>query len=205
MTTILLIEDNASLRRNIAEMLTLEDYHVLCAANGADGLRQLRAEKADLILCDIMMPGMDGYEVLAQIRADAAMVSLPFIFLTSKGEMPDLRLGMSLGADDYLPKPVARDELLKAVRTRLERHSQQSAFVPNFDSAVPLEKLGISAREAEVLLWMAQGKSNSDIATLCGISTGTVKKHANHIFDKLGVESRASATLRALEILAAKS
>ena len=71
--------------------------------------------------------------------------------------MPDLRLGMSLGADDYLPKPVARDELLKAVRTRLERHSQQSAFVPNFDSAVPLEKLGISAREAEVLLWMAQG------------------------------------------------
>ena len=77
--------------------------------------------------------------------------------------------------------------------------------MPNFDSAAPLEKLGISAREAEVLLWMAQGKSNGDIATLCGISTGTVKKHANHIFDKLGVESRASATLRALEILAAKS
>ena len=76
MTTILLIEDNVSLRRNLAEMLTLEGDRVLCAANGAEGLRQLRAEKMDLILCDIMMPGMDGYEVLAQIRADAAMVSL---------------------------------------------------------------------------------------------------------------------------------
>lgn len=201
MTTILLIEDNASLRRNIAQILSLEGYRVLTATDGDEGLRLLPEEQPDLIVCDIMLPGMDGYEVLAQVRANAATASLPFIFLTAKGEMHDLRLGMSLGADDYLPKPVERTDLLDAVRTRLLRHAQKRAFVPRFDDARPLEKLGISSREAEVLLWMAQGKSNGDIATLCGISLGTVKKHTNHIFEKLGVEGRGAAMLRALETL----
>ncbi len=204
MTTILLIEDNTSLRRNLAEILTLEGYRVLTAAEGQSGLQQARDEKPDLILCDIMMPGVDGYEVLTQVRAHASTASLPLIFLTAKGDMPDLRLGMSLGADDYLPKPVSRVDLLEAVRVRLQRHSQQRAFTPSFDSAAPLEKLGISPREAEILLWMAQGKSNSDIAVLCDISIGTVKKHANHIFEKLGVEGRTSATLRAVEALLEK-
>ena len=201
MTTILLIEDNASLRRNIAQILTIEGYRVLAAVNGAAGLELLRAERPDLILCDIMMPEMGGYEVLSRVRAEPATASLPFIFLTAKGDMPDLRLGMSLGADDYLPKPVESTDLLDAVRARLERRSQQRAFVPRFESAAPLQKLGISPREAEVLLWMAQGKSNADIATICGISLGTVKKHTNRIFEKLGVEGRTSATLRALEVL----
>lgn len=201
MTTILLIEDNATLRRNVAQMLTLEGYGVETAADGTTGLALARERRPDLILCDILMPGMSGHEVLAHLRADTVTAAVPFIFLTAKGDMQDLRAGMSLGADDYLPKPVTRNILLEAVRTRLQRHSQQSAFIPRFDSAKPLEKLGISPREAEVLLWIAQGKSNGDIATICDISLGTVKKHANHIFDKLGVESRSSATVRAIEVL----
>lgn len=203
MSTILLIEDNASMRRNIAEMLGFEGFRVLAAADGSTGIRLMRQERPDLVLCDILMPGMGGYEVLAQVRNDPALSSLPFIFVTAKGQMPDLRLGMSLGADDYLAKPVSGAELLRAVRARLQRATQQrQPFAPRFDDARPLEKLGISAREAEILLWMAQGKSNADIATLCGISVGTVKKHANHIFGKIGVEGRTSATLRALEVLA---
>jgi DNA-binding NarL/FixJ family response regulator len=202
MTTILLIEDNEHLRRNIAQILTIEGYRVLSAAHGAEAVEQWRETKPDLILCDIMMPGLSGYEVLAQVRADPALASVPFIFLTAKGDMPDLRLGMSLGADDYLAKPVESPDLLKAIRARLERHAQQQTFVPCFESATPLEKLGLSPREAEVLLWMAQGKANGDIATICGISVGTVKKHTNHIFEKLGVEGRTSAMLRALETLA---
>jgi DNA-binding NarL/FixJ family response regulator len=201
MTTILLIEDNASLRRNIAQILTIEGYRVLAASAGVAGLELLHAQKPDLILCDIMMPQMGGYEVLARVRADAATASLPFIFLTAKGDMPDLRHGMTLGADDYLPKPVAAIDLLDAVRARLERNAQQRTFAPRFESAVPLEKLGISPREAEVLLWMAQGKSNGDIAAICNITLGTVKKHTHHIFNKLGVEGRTAATLLALEVL----
>ena len=203
MTTLLLIEDNASMRRNIAQILDIEGYRVLTANDGMEGMKLMRTERPDLVLCDIMMPGMGGYDVLAQVRADAALASLPFIFLTAKGEMPDLRLGMSLGADDYLAKPVSSADLLNAVRARLQRATQQrQIFALRFDDARPLEKLGISAREAEILLWMAQGKSNADIATLCGISVGTVKKHANHIFEKIGVEGRTSATVRALEVLA---
>jgi DNA-binding NarL/FixJ family response regulator len=201
MATILLIEDNASMRRNIAQILMIEGYHTLSAADGVSGLQMLREHRPDLILCDIMMPDMDGYEVLKQLRSDATLASLPFIFLTAKGTMPDLRMGMALGADDYLPKPIASGDLLAAIRTRLKRHTQQRTLVLRFDDATPLEKLGISPREAEILLWMAQGKSNEDIGTLCDISIGTVKKHANHIYEKLGVEGRTSATLRALEIL----
>lgn len=204
MTTILLIEDNASLRRNIAQILTIEGCRVLTAADGVAGLERLREQTPDLILCDIMMPQMGGYEVLSRVRAEPSTASLPFIFLTAKGDMPDLRLGMSLGADDYLPKPVESADLLTAIRARLERHSQQRTFAPRFESAAPLEELGISPREAEVLLWMAQGKSNGDIATICGISLGTVKKHTTRIFEKLGVEGRTSAMLRAIEVLSEK-
>ncbi len=202
MTTILLIEDHAPLRENLCELLTLEGFHVLAAADGRTGLQLASQHHPTLILCDIMLPGMDGYEVLTRLRADATMKAAPFIFLTAKGTPPDIRAGMNLGADDYLPKPVSRIDLLKAVRTRLERAKQQQRFQPNFDDPKPLEKLGISPREAEVLLWVAQGKGNHEVAEILGLSVATVKKHTIHIFEKLGVESRTAATLRAVEALA---
>jgi DNA-binding NarL/FixJ family response regulator len=206
MTTILLIEDNAPLRKNLREMLSLEGYEVFAAGDGREGLRLAREQKPSLILCDIMLPSMDGWEILASLRSDPGTAALPFIFLTAKGELPDIRSGMNLGADDYLTKPVARADLLNAIRTRLERHAQQSTpFVPRFESSLPLEKLGLSPREAEVLLWVAQGKGNQDIAAILGLSPATVKKHTMHIFDKLGVETRAAAMLRALESLAGGS
>ncbi|MBM3840772.1 MAG: response regulator transcription factor [Verrucomicrobia bacterium] len=111
----------------------------------------------------------------------------------------------------YLTKPVAKDDLLAAIRVRLARAAQQATpeFKPNFASAKPLEKeLGLTPRVAETLLWLAQGKTNSDIATILGNSESTVKKHVLEIFAKLGVETRTAASLRALEVLsspAAKS
>ncbi len=203
MTTILLIEDHAPLRENLRELLALEGFHVLVADSGRAGLQLAAQHHPALVLCDIMMPGMDGYAVLERLRADATTKAVPFIFLTAKGTPPDIRAGMNLGADDYLPKPVSRNDLLKAVRTRLERAKQQhQRFAPNFEDPKPLEKLGISPREAEVLLWVAQGKGNHEIAEILGLSVATVKKHTIHIFEKLGVESRTAATLRAVEVLA---
>lgn len=201
MPALLLIEDHAPLRRNLEEILTLEGHSVTTAATGPEGLRLAREHRPDLVICDIMLPGMNGLEILAALRADAATVAMPFIFLTAKGEAPDIRAGMKLGADDYLPKPVSRADLLDAIRTRLQRAGQQRTFAPCFDSPAPLEVLGLSPREAEVLLWMAQGKGNSEIAIIIGCSPATVKKHAIHIFEKLGVEGRPSATLCALEVL----
>ncbi len=202
MITILLIEDHMPLRENLREMLTLEGYEVFAAENGREGLKLATQHQPALVLCDIMMPGMDGYAVLERLRADATTKAVPFIFLTAKGTPPDIRAGMNLGADDYLPKPVSRADLLKAVRSRLERAKQQQHFAPRFDDSKPLEKLGISPREAEVLLWVAQGKGNHEIAAILDLSVATVKKHTIHIFEKLGVESRSAAMLRAIEVLA---
>jgi DNA-binding NarL/FixJ family response regulator len=122
---------------------------------------------------------------------------------------------MNLGADDYLTKPVARTDLLASVKVRLERRNAHEAelesakssagFNPNFESPKPLESLGLTPREAEVLLWVAQGKSNGDIAILLGMAEKTVKKHMGSIFDKLGLEGRNAATVRALEVLSAPS
>ncbi|HEX7652414.1 MAG TPA: LuxR C-terminal-related transcriptional regulator, partial [Verrucomicrobiae bacterium] len=109
----------------------------------------------------------------------------------------------NLGADDYLVKPVKVDDLLEAIAARLERAQQNAGFSADYSSAVPLEKLGISPREAEILLWVAQGKSNYDVGVILNISAATVKKHLEKIYAKLGVESRNAAAVRALEVLAA--
>jgi DNA-binding NarL/FixJ family response regulator len=182
----------------------LEKFRPLAAENGRVGLDLAKREVPDLILCDVMMPELDGHSVLQALREDPRTVGIPFIFLTAKGEKTDIRSGMNLGADDYLTKPVAKADLLTAVRARLERAAQQAKpeFKPNFDSAKPLEdQLGLTPRVAETLLWIAQGKTNGEIATILGISESTVKKHVLEIFEKLGVETRTAASLQALEVL----
>ncbi|HPU55974.1 MAG TPA: response regulator, partial [Verrucomicrobiota bacterium] len=168
MKKILVIEDEPEMRRNLATILRMEHFHPLSAENGRVGVELARKEKPDVILCDVMMPELDGYGVIAELRANPATAAIPFIFLTAKGEKPDVRAGMNLGADDYLTKPVTKADLLAAIRSRLERAAQQAAeFKPNFESAKPLEEaLGLSPRVAEVLLWMTQGKTNSEIATI---------------------------------------
>src|SRR6185436_20175514 len=110
---------------------------------------------------------------------------------------------MDLGADDYLTKPVANADLVRAIEARLRRSEQQAKreFKPDFSSTVPLLKLGLTARATETLLWLAQGKTNPDIAMILGITESTVKKHVQEIFEKLGVETRGAATVRALEVL----
>jgi len=204
MKKILVIEDEPEMLRNLTTILRFEKFEPVGAENGQVGLELARKEKPDLILCDVMMPELDGYGVISALRLDAATVAIPFIFLTAKGEKPDIRAGMNLGADDYLTKPVPKADLLAAIRSRLERAAQQSRpeFKPNFDSSKPLETgLGLTPRVAEVLLWLAQGKTNSEIAMILGNSESTVKKHVLEIFEKLSVETRGAAALRALEVL----
>ena len=209
---ILLIEDQAPMRRNLALMLELEGYEVLTAENGRRGVEQAMAHRPDLVLCDVMMPELDGFGVVQTLRDHPATATVPFVFLTARGERGDVRLGMNFGADDYLTKPVIRDDLLAAVEARLARAGavrQQLAaaaagggFKPDYSSSEPLQRiLNLTPREAEVLLWVAQGKSNADIGVILGMSEKTVKQHLGSVFQKLGVEGRNAATLRALEVL----
>jgi PAS domain S-box-containing protein len=205
MKTILVIEDEPEMRRNLVTILQLEGFRPLAADNGRRGVELARTEAPDLVLCDVMMPQLDGYGVLAELHNDPSTMNIPFVFLTARGEKADVRGGMNLGADDYLTKPVDKNDLLKAINTRLARAEQlaRREFQPNFDSPAPLAILGLTPRVAEVLLWVAQGKTNGDIATILGISESTVKKHLLEIFAQLGVETRSAATRRALEILSA--
>jgi len=122
MAKILVIEDEESIRENILELLEAENFEALGAANGKVGIKMAIAQIPDLIICDMMMPEIDGQGVLKALRAEPVTATIPFIFLTAKAEKTDIRLGMEQGADDYITKPCTPQELLKAIAIRLEKH-----------------------------------------------------------------------------------
>lgn len=123
MTKILVIEDETAIRENILELLEAQDFEAIGAENGRIGVRIATEQVPDLIVCDVMMPELDGYEVLEALRTNPLTVTIPFIFLTAKADKSDTRKGMELGADDYLTKPCRATELLRAVESRLEKQA----------------------------------------------------------------------------------
>ena len=121
MKKILVIEDNREIRENTAEILELSHYNVVTASNGREGVEVALEQKPDLILCDIMMPELDGYGVLHIVQKNPELQRTPFIFLSAKTENAEVRKGMSLGADDYIPKPFDPVDLLTAIESRLKK------------------------------------------------------------------------------------
>lgn len=121
MKKILLIEDDAVLRENTAELLELSNYKVITSSNGKTGIEMAKKELPDIIICDIMMPETDGYEVLEALSKDKNTKRIPFIYLSAKTERHDVRKGMNLGADDYITKPFNEDELISAIESRLAK------------------------------------------------------------------------------------
>jgi signal transduction histidine kinase len=119
---IVLIDDDEAFRGFLAEVLTEASHEVVPAGSGPAGLEAIRGRRPDLVLCDVQMPGMDGYQVLEGVRADPDLASVPFLFLTGLAAMDEVRSGMLLGADDYITKPVKPDDLVAAVDARLSRH-----------------------------------------------------------------------------------
>lgn len=130
MKTVLLIEDNPEIRENMGEILTLASYRVLLAADGMAGVALALAETPDLIVCDIMMPELDGYGVIHLLHKNPETETIPFIFLTAKAERAEMRKGMELGADDYITKPFSSTELLNAVEGRLKKAATAQAARP---------------------------------------------------------------------------
>src|SRR5438045_802968 len=121
MKNLLLIEDNDEIRENTAEILELAGYKVSTAENGKVGVEQALEKKPDLIICDVMMPVLDGYGVLHLLNKNPELKGIPFIFLTAKSERSDFRKGMEMGADDYVTKPFTDIELLTAIESRLNK------------------------------------------------------------------------------------
>lgn len=143
MKKILLVEDNSEIRENMAEILDLAGYEVHTAENGRDGVAAAIREKPDMILCDIMMPVLDGYGVLHMIQKNSELQGVPFIFLTAKSERNEIRKGMEMGADDYITKPFDSTELLNAIEVRLKKAEQlRQSFPVNLQGVNEL--IGIS-------------------------------------------------------------
>lgn len=134
MTKILVIEDEKSVRENILDLLEAEDFDTIAAANGRIGVELAVSEVPDLILCDLMMPEIDGYGVLIALREESLTANIPFIFLTARAARADFRQGMELGADDYLTKPFTRDELLSAIASRLSKQANLTRKVSTFET-----------------------------------------------------------------------
>lgn len=132
---ILLIEDDAVLRDNTAELLELMDYEVITAANGKIGVEKAINESPDVVICDIMMPELNGYDVLDVLSNDEHTKYIPFIFLSAKTERQDVRKGMNLGADDYITKPFSEDELVSAIESRLAKVSILKDFKKDEEQA----------------------------------------------------------------------
>ncbi|MEH2376118.1 EAL domain-containing response regulator [Nostoc sp.] len=128
MPRILIIEDEEAVRENLLDMLEAEDFETLAAANGRIGLHLAITEVPDLILCDLMMPEIDGHGVLRALREDPSTATIPFIFLTAKSAKSDFRQAMDMGADDYITKPFTRAELLSAIMNRLERYATSKRY-----------------------------------------------------------------------------
>lgn len=124
MEKILIIEDTDDIRNYLVQLLSISGYDVIEAPNGLVGVQKIVENNPELVLCDIVMPELNGYEVLKTVRNNPHLATTPFIFLSSKSELNDFRTGMELGADDYLTKPVEPDHLLNSIRTRLNRTKQ---------------------------------------------------------------------------------
>lgn len=180
---ILVIEDEEAIKDGICEILDFYGYRVLGASDGQEGFDMIREHNPDLVLCDVMMPNMDGISLLNTLRADTRYLSLPFIFLTAKSQAEDILEGLKTGADDYLPKPFESKELIQAVEFRLQKHRQLLEKSKDESKKLYLELAGRTSHEMgnilngllngiEILLDDISNNNLDDVDTL----TSMIKK-----------------------------
>ena len=194
MNSVLIIEDDASYRKSMGLILQAEGFNVRMAENGVSGLDMCREDRPDLILCDIMMPEMDGHSLLGLLRKDSILGDIPFVFVTALGERADLRRGMSEGADDYLIKPFSSEELVAAVVGRLHRFEiiRQNDKTTVLQEEFAFMTQQITEREQEILIMVGQGYTSKEIAKRLNIKTNTVQVHRAHLMKKLDVPNSAN-------------
>ncbi len=184
---ILCIEDDPDTAELIVEVLEEEGFRVTVAENGADGLSAI-GERPDLVLCDIDMPGLSGFEVLQRIRQDKLLPrAVPFIFITAFSQRSYHMQARQLGCDDFIAKPIDFELLVAIIRNRLENQSGDAPEQPDFH---------LTDREIEALTWVARGKSSADIGVILGVSERTVNFHIDNVIRKTGVATRVQAAIK---------
>jgi DNA-binding response OmpR family regulator len=210
--TVLVVDDAPDTLRMLCDALAREGYTVLVARDGLQALARLDVVTPDAILLDGVMPGLSGFDTCQRIKAHAVGEAVPVIFMTGLSETTDIVAGFDAGGVDYVVKPLRIDEVLARLNTHVRnaraarealaavRRASQPQLQPE---AHRLQEAALTPRETEVLTWLARGKTNRDIADILGMSHRTVNKHLEHIFQKLGVETRSAAAAMASRALGA--
>jgi DNA-binding NarL/FixJ family response regulator len=208
MKKILVVDDDTTLRTALKRYLEKRGYLVQDAASGLEGFAVFEQDPADLIVSDVLMPEMDGYEFCRRLRATRSGQLVPFIFLSSKSDVEDRVQGHSIGADDYLIKPFEPRELLAKIEAQLERsrrmHSemvrlmQQSKAVPAPQTPTP-SPLPLTPAEEKVFWEVIQGYTNKQIGEHLFVSPRTVQTHLSNILSKLQLENRSQLVRFAFE------
>ncbi len=196
MCKVLIVEDETNIRNNLREILEMSGYEVTVAENGEEALIALAGEMPDIILSDILMPVMNGYDLLRNVQANPKLRHLPFLFLSAKIELEDIRNGMNLGADDYLTKPVKYQELIKAIEMRINRRKDFIDTAPRTGDGeinstkreeLQLMLTKISNSEMRVLRQLAENRNSFQIAETLFLSFKTVQNHRANMVKKLGL------------------
>ncbi|MBW4474477.1 MAG: response regulator transcription factor [Stenomitos rutilans HA7619-LM2] len=211
MKKVLVVDDDATLRMALTRYLEKRGYLTQDVASGMEALQLFEQDPPDLVVSDVMMPEMDGFEFCRRLRSIRLGQLVPFIFLSSKGEVEDRVQGHSIGADDYLIKPFEPRELLAKIESQLERsrriHSEivllmqreSSGIAVNGQVATPPSPLPLTPAEEKVFWEVIQGFTNKQIGDRLFVSPRTVQTHLSNILSKLQLENRSQLVRFAFE------
>ncbi|WP_273807397.1 MULTISPECIES: response regulator transcription factor [unclassified Pseudomonas] len=209
-SVVLIVDDTPDNLALLSDALDASGYMVLVALDGASALERMQRRRPDVVLLDAMMPGLDGFETCRRIKAQAELADIPVLFMTALTESEHVVEAFAAGGIDYVTKPLKTDEVLARVAAHLRtaRKLQAARSLPMnrpqartaLDLAPLSSRYQLTGREVEVLHWVACGKTNRDIGDILGLSPRTVNKHLEHVYVKLGVETRTAAATLAIAV-----
>ncbi|MEA5510657.1 response regulator transcription factor [Crocosphaera sp. UHCC 0190] len=201
---LLLVDDDPNLILLVKDYLEFQGYEVTTAENGQEALDLLSKQVPDMIICDVMMPEMDGYALIEKIRQDARTSWVPVMFLSAKGQSQDRVKGLNTGADVYMVKPFEPEELVAQVESslkqasRLMRHRNTISFDESTRIQVP-SNVELTPTELKVVQLVAQGLSNRDIAEKLSVSQRTIESHVSNMLNKTNLHNRTELARWAIE------
>jgi len=200
---LLLVDDDPNLILLVKDYLEFRGYEVISAENGRIAIDRLNEELPDLIICDVMMPEMDGYAFVEHVRQEARTSWIPVIFLSAKGQSQDRIKGLNIGADVYMVKPFEPEELVAQVESSLMQAARLTARkIMGSDAAPPLKVrpgVELTPTELKVVQWVARGMANREIAVEMNVSQRTIESHVSNMLGKTGLHNRTELARWAIE------
>jgi DNA-binding NarL/FixJ family response regulator len=198
---LMLVDDDPNLILLVKDYLEFRGYDVVTAENGREALEILENEIPDLIICDVMMPEMDGYTLVQQIRETTDLSWIPVLFLSAKGQTQDRVKGLNTGADVYIVKPFEPEELVAQVESSLKQASRllRHSGGEGKGKIRPRREVELTPTELRVVQLVAQGLANRDIATIMEVSQRTVESHVSNMLGKTGLHNRTELARWAIE------